>query len=171
MRRSFFRCPPNSAGGVPPSSSALPSTRFPVTSATRDRGRITTLLAFDFGERRIGVAVGQTISASARPLGVVTARAGKPDWTKLDRLIAEWAPDLLLVGLPRHLDGTEHELAARVTKFANRMRQRYRLPLQFVDERLTSYEATQRALPGEALDPYAAQVILESWLHDNGECA
>lgn len=142
-----------------------------MTSATRDRGQVTTLLAFDFGKRRIGVAVGQTLSASARPLGIVAARDGKPDWTKLDHLVAEWSPDVLLVGLPRHLDGSEHELAARVMKFANRLRNRYRLPLQLVDERLTSFEAAQRALPGEALDPYAAQVILESWLHDNGERA
>lgn len=129
------------------------------------------MLAFDYGERRIGVAVGQTISASASPVGVVAARAGKPDWQQLDRLIADWRPDALLVGLPRHLDGTEHELAARVGKFANRLRNRYRLPLHFADERLTSHEASQRAPAGEPVDAYAAQVILESWLNDIGERA
>jgi putative Holliday junction resolvase len=142
-----------------------------VTSVTRDPAPITTLLAFDYGERRIGVAVGQTISASASPLGIVAARGGRPDWEQLDRLIADWRPDALLVGLPRHLDGAEHELAARVGKFANRLRNRYRLPLQFVDERLSSHEAARRAPAGKPVDAYAAQVILESWLNDNGERA
>ena len=126
------------------------------------------LLGFDYGTKRIGVAVGQTLTGSARPLTIVRARDGKPDWEAISRLIAEWQPAALVVGLPVHMDGTEHERTARARRFGNQLAGRYNLPVHRVDERLTSYEAElelrAQGKSGEALDAVAAQLILQSWL-------
>ncbi len=128
----------------------------------------TVLLGFDYGTKRIGVAVGQTFTGSARPLTIVRARDGKPDWEAVSRLIAEWQPAALVVGLPVHMDGTEHERTARAQRFGNQLAGRYNLPVHRVDERLTSYEAElelhAQGKGGEALDAVAAQLILQSWL-------
>ncbi len=128
----------------------------------------TVLLGFDYGTKRIGVAVGQTLTGSARPLATVSARDGKPDWDAITRLIAEWQPAALVVGLPVHMDGTEHERTARARRFGNQLRGRYNLPVHSVDERLTSYEAEQelraQGKKVQDLDPLAAQLILQSWL-------
>jgi len=135
-----------------------------------------TVLGFDYGKKRIGVAVGQTVTASARPLATVTAHGDEPDWTRIDALVAEWRPEALVVGLPQHLDGREHELAAPVQAFASTLQGRYALPVHLIDERLSSHEAAQRAAgqgrrraahtraAKEEVDRLAAQVILESWL-------
>lgn len=126
------------------------------------------LLGFDYGTKRIGIAVGQTLTGSARPLTIVRARDGKPDWEAISRLIAEWQPAALVVGLPVHMDGTEHERTARARRFGNQLAGRYNLPVHRVDERLTSYDAEQalraQGKGGEALDAVAAQLILQSWL-------
>lgn len=133
----------------------------------------TVLLGFDYGTKRIGVAVGQTLTGSARPLTIVRARDGKPDWEAISRLIAEWQPTALVVGLPVHMDGTEHERTARARRFGNQLAGRYNLPVHRVDERLTSYEAEQelraQGKGGEALDAVAAQLILQSWLDTQAE--
>jgi putative pre-16S rRNA nuclease len=135
-----------------------------------------TVLGFDFGTRRIGVAVGQTLTGSARPLATLRANNAQADWTAIGLLIKEWRPAQLVVGLPIGMDGGEHELAALVQVFAEQLRQRYALPVHLIDERLSSHEAQRiavgmggRAAPNsraakEALDRIAAQVILETWL-------
>lgn len=136
------------------------------------------MLGFDYGKRRIGVAVGQTVTASARPLATVAVHDSRPEWQELDELVAAWQPWALVVGLPGHMDErtTAHELAAPVKTFAAELGNRYDLPVHLVDERLSSHEAQQRAqrqgrraAPGsrvakEELDRLAAQVILETWL-------
>lgn len=131
----------------------------------------TILLGFDYGTKRIGVAVGQTLTGSARPLTIVRARDGKPDWEAISRLITEWQPAALVVGLPVHMDGTEHERTARARRFGNQLAGRYNLPVHRVDERLTSYEAElelrAQGKGGEAPDAVAAQLILQSWLDEN----
>lgn len=133
----------------------------------------TVLLGFDYGTRRIGVAVGQTLTGAARPLTIVRARDGKPDWEAISRLIAEWQPTALVVGLPVHMDGTEHERTARARRFGNQLAGRYNLPVHRVDERLTSYaaelELRAQGKGGEALDAVAAQLILQSWLDAQAE--
>jgi putative Holliday junction resolvase len=98
-------------------------------------------LAFDFGLRRIGVAVGQTITGSAMPLDLVNAQDGAPDWVAIDRLVSEWKPDLLVVGLPYTMDGSEQEISSRARSFANDLEHRYPCPVHIVDERLSSHEA------------------------------
>jgi len=129
-----------------------------------------TLLGFDFGTRRIGIAVGQELTGTARPLTTLASRDGGPDWTAIGKLIEEWHPAALVVGIPYHMDGSEMELTRLATRFGNRLRGRYNLPVFTVDERLTSAEAEQvlradgRRFDKGAVDQLAAQLILQSWL-------
>jgi putative Holliday junction resolvase len=101
------------------------------------------LLAFDFGLRQIGVAVGNSALGTTQPLTVLRAKDGKPDWTAVAALCDEWRPDLLLVGDPLNMDGTVSELAQRARKFARRLEGRLNLPTEMVDERLTSFAVKQ----------------------------
>ncbi|MCH8498361.1 MAG: Holliday junction resolvase RuvX [Marinobacter sp.] len=129
------------------------------------------VMAFDYGLRRIGVAVGQELLGTAQPLQMLTARDGIPDWALIGRLLAEWQPDLLVVGLPLNMDGSESDMCARARKFANRLNGRFNLPIALMDERLTSYEAKgevlaqggSRDFARHGVDDRAAVLILESW--------
>jgi putative Holliday junction resolvase len=130
-----------------------------------------TLLGFDFGKKRIGVAIGQEVTGTARELAVLTSRDERPDWEGITALIAQWRPDALVVGIPVHMDGTEQELTLAARRFGNRLAGRYNLPVYPVDERLSSYEAEQSLIEqfgsrydkGD-IDKRAAQLILQSWL-------
>ncbi|UTW10554.1 Holliday junction resolvase RuvX [Marinobacterium rhizophilum] len=128
-------------------------------------------LAFDFGTSRIGVAVGQTLTATATAIAPVSARDGIPDWNQIDQIVQEWSPDALVVGIPLNMDGSISDMARRARKFANRLHERYKLPSFLMDERLSTREAKSihRAAGGgtnykkESVDGIAAQLILESW--------
>jgi putative Holliday junction resolvase len=133
------------------------------------------VLGFDFGARRIGVASGNRIVATAQPLPALTASAGKPDWTRIGALLAEWKPEALVVGLPLALDGGEQAITRGARAFAEALGQRSGLPVHLVDERHTSQEAARRFAAQRAsgsarrrdaanIDSLAAAVILESWL-------
>ena len=127
-----------------------------------------TLLGFDYGRRRIGVAVGQQLTRSATALTTVQARDGKPDWPAISRLIEEWKPDALVVGIPYHMDGTEQDMTQAARRFCRQLEGRYRLPVYPADERLTSY-IVENSLPGnkhdrQNIDPLAARLILQDWL-------
>jgi putative holliday junction resolvase len=130
-----------------------------------------TVLAFDFGEKRIGVAVGETALESARALSVIAAEDNKSRFAAIERLLAEWQPRVLVVGLPAHPDGTEHEVTRLARRFAQRLEGRYGLPVVLVDERYTSVaaESTLReqgiggAALERALDAAAAAEILRSY--------
>jgi putative holliday junction resolvase len=123
-----------------------------------------TLICFDYGEKRLGVAVGQTVTATATPLETIRVRNGTPDWNRLTEIIKQWHPTALVVGLPLNMDGTRQLITDLADKFARQLEQRYRLPVHMVDERLSTYEAKNRLQDLRNLDPVAAQVILESWL-------
>ena len=136
---------------------------------------MSCVLGFDYGARRIGVASGNRISQSARPLPVLLVNAGEPDWGRVDALLAEWRPDALVVGLPLALDGGEQAITRGARAFAEALRQRSGLSVHLVDERHTSQEAARRFATQRAagaarrrdaanLDSLAAAVILESWL-------
>jgi len=130
------------------------------------------ILAFDFGEKRIGVAVGNLETGHAHPLQTIAEESNEVRFQIIAALIAEWKPMQLVVGLPLHMDGTEHELTRLCRKFANRLNGRFDLPVSLVDERLTSIEAAQSlreaGIRGRAqkvmLDQVAAQHILQSFL-------
>jgi len=131
-----------------------------------------TLLAFDFGTKTIGVAVGQTISYSANPLTELKARDGIPNWVEIEALVQEWRPNLLLVGLPLNMDGSYSDLTRRAEKFGKRLHGRLGLQVEMVDERLSSFEAKgeiiersgSRDFKQQGVDALAAKLILDSWL-------
>lgn len=130
------------------------------------------LLGFDYGTRRIGVAVGQQLTRSATPLVTLTARDGKPDWETITRLVQEWRPDALVVGAPL-TDDEEHPVARAARRFSVQLKRRYGLPVHTVDERLSSHAAQRaaqkrgrRAGRQSAIDHLAAQVILQTWLDE-----
>lgn len=130
-----------------------------------------TLLAFDFGTRSIGVAIGQEITGTARPLTSLKAQDGVPDWQKVEKLLNEWQPALVIVGLPLNMDGTEQPLTARARKFAQRLHGRFGVKVDLHDERLSTVEARAdlferggfRALDKGSVDAASAVIILESW--------
>jgi putative Holliday junction resolvase len=130
-----------------------------------------TVLAFDFGERRIGIAVGEHLLASATPLMTIDNESNEIRFQIITKLVSEWQPRLLVVGLPLSLDGTEHEVTQLCKKFARRLNGRFNIPVMLIDERYSSVEASQRlneaGIRGRAqkemLDQVAAQTILQSY--------
>jgi putative holliday junction resolvase len=137
-------------------------------------------LGLDYGERRIGVAAGDTLTRTARPLGVVPARAGHADWPALERYVREWQPRVLIVGVPYNMDGTPTRLTDAAREFAAESGRRFALEVVTVDERLSSREAEdilrrqrasgerRRRVRAEDVDPVAACVLLEQWLRRLG---
>ena len=132
---------------------------------------VRTLLGFDFGEVRIGVAVGNTLTESAQPLTVLASVPTRERFESIGRLIAEWQPRRLLVGRPLNDDGTPHDMTARCERFADQLRGRFRLDVDLVDERYSSVEA-DAGLRGRGLDwrqrkaqvdAEAAMIILQDW--------
>jgi putative Holliday junction resolvase len=131
----------------------------------------TTVLAFDYGTQNIGVAVGQTLTHTADELPPLKAKDGIPSWDAIAKLISEWNPDLLVVGLPLNMDGSESELGVRARKFGNRLHGRFGLQVAMIDERLSTFTAKGEAMQrghrrnyGEKpVDSIAARLILESW--------
>lgn len=133
-----------------------------------------TIMAFDFGEKRIGVAVGNTVSARAEALTTIEAEGNAPRLAAVRHLVKEWQPARFVVGEPTHEDGRPHELLPLVRKFGNRLHAQFRLPVDYVNEYLSSAEAAARlaasGVRGRAqkarIDAVAAQVILQSWFDD-----
>ncbi len=123
------------------------------------------VLGFDYGLHRIGVAVGQTLTGAARPL---TTLAGR-DWNAIAKLIADWRPALLVVGVPRHADASASDTTRAALRFSRQLHGRFGLPVATIDERLSSFAARdflgRRPAPGE-LDRVAAALILESWFNE-----
>jgi putative holliday junction resolvase len=130
-----------------------------------------TVLAFDFGERRIGVALGDLALGIAHPLATIDTESNDARFAAIAAMIAEWKPAQLVVGLPAHLDGVEHDMSRLCRRFANRLHGRFGLPVELVDERLTSAEASQSLREAGVggrrqkpmLDQVAAQHILQSY--------
>ncbi|MGY3265365.1 Holliday junction resolvase RuvX [Lysobacter sp. HA35] len=136
----------------------------------------TTVLGFDVGARRIGVAVGSALGTGARPVAVVDVHASGPDWPAIDRLVREWRPDAFIVGDPMTLDGGDQPIRKRAHAFARELGRKFGKPVMLVDERSSSVEAAQRFAVERAqggkrrrdaqiLDAVAAAVIVERWLH------
>jgi putative holliday junction resolvase len=119
-----------------------------------------TLMAFDFGEKRIGVAIGNSITGGARPLAVIQEERKDARFATIEALIREWGPDRLVVGLPVYPDGAAHPFAARCQRFANQLTGRFGLPVSLEDERYTSALAPQR----DQIDAQAAAILLQGVL-------
>ncbi|MBS7456083.1 Holliday junction resolvase RuvX [Coralloluteibacterium stylophorae] len=176
MPRSCSRRRWRRAGRPRPAASASTSGALRTTPGVPDPGGAATVLAFDVGSRRIGVAIGNVLSASGRELAVVDVRAGAPDWARIETLLRDWRPDALVVGDPRLLDDESGDQPARrrARGFAREAAARSGLPVWLVDERSTSMDAARRFAAGRAagarrrsqardLDALAAVIILERW--------
>jgi putative Holliday junction resolvase len=131
---------------------------------------IQTVLGFDYGRKRIGVAIGQTLTQTANPLKILKARDGKPQWHEVEALIQEWQPQQLIVGLPLHMDGSEHQITIEARRFSRQLEGRYRLPVALQDERLSSYTIKQdlksspKSNTSGKIDNLSAQIIVQDWL-------
>lgn len=131
-----------------------------------------TVLAFDFGAKRIGVATGETLLGTAHPLTVIRAESNDDRLNAVAELVREWQPTQLVVGRPTHMDGTPHEMTRLAEKFGERLARRFNLPVAYADERLTSLDAETRLREAgrdaksakPVLDAVAAQLILQTWL-------
>ena len=131
------------------------------------------LLGFDFGTKRIGVAIGQTLTGTASALTTLTTVRQRPDWDQITRLVREWQPDALVVGHPFEMTDREAEAAEPAKRFARQLEGRYQLRVHLIDERLTSREAWTRLgieahRKRDRVDAMAAKLILETWLTDCG---
>lgn len=131
-----------------------------------------SLLAFDFGHKKIGLAFGQSISGSATPLPPLKVRNQQIDWSFIETLIAEWQPDLLLVGLPLNMDGSDSDMSRRCTRFARQLEGRFGVTCKLIDERLSSRAARERlgkpAISGRdaRVDSVAASIMIENYFND-----
>ncbi len=135
------------------------------------------LLAFDYGLRWIGCAIGQSLTGTASPLPVLKAKDGIPQWPEIDALIKEWQPQRVIVGLPLNMDGSESEMCLRARKFGNRIHGRFGVAVSFADERLSSFEAKGELLEhagsqgfkDRGVDSLSAVIILESWFRESAD--
>lgn len=136
-----------------------------------------TYLGFDFGTKKIGVAVGQTTTATASPLQTIPSVRQAPDWETIGKLIRQWQPAGLVVGVSRQQDGTDNPVTPRMVKFCRQLEGRYQLPVFQQDEMLTTYEAKQLLFDEVNVnatklwavqDQLAAQLILQTWLNNGG---
>lgn len=135
------------------------------------QNKVKIAIAFDFGMKRIGVAVGQTVTKTARPLDTIQAKNGIPNWDAIARLVKKWLPDALVVGIPLNMDGTDQPISLVAREFAQQLRVQFNLPVYEADERLTTKDARERlfqqggfkALQDGQVDRVAAQLILQNW--------
>ena len=133
------------------------------------------ILAFDFGLKHIGVAIGQEITNTAQTFFSLDAKNGEPDWSQLDPLVKEWNPKLMVVGNPLNMDGSDSEIKKNSDKFSDLINKRYNVPVELMDERLTTREAKARLKSeegsfistGKDTHQIAAQIILENWFAEN----
>jgi putative Holliday junction resolvase len=139
---------------------------------------MTTLMGFDFGLVRTGIAVGNTLTGTATPECTLQSINNKPDWARIGQLIEKWRPEQLVVGLPLYLDGTASDMTRYAEKFSRQLEGRYQLPVSTVSEQLSSLEAEQRLkqtrqrgrkqkIKKEEIDQLAAAIILESWMQQH----
>lgn len=140
---------------------------------------MSVVIAFDFGLKRTGVAVGNTLMGSATPECTLNSKDEKPDWDKITELFSEWHPTQIVVGMPTELDGSENPLKKRIERFCNQIRGRYNIPVDQENEQFTSIEAAQRLkqlrqsgrkkkVSKDEVDKIAAAIILENWMENNG---
>jgi len=140
---------------------------------TAEKGK--TFLGFDYGRRFLGVAVGQTVTRTAKPLMTLKAEKGVPQWSQVQELVHTWKPAALIVGWPLNMDGTAQFTTEEAEQFVAELSKRFQLQVYTVDERLTTVEAKARlfeqggykALDKSKIDAVSAQIILEAWMSEN----
>ena len=129
------------------------------------------IIAFDFGEKKIGVAVGQTSTNTSSPLQIIFNKDNKTNWISISSLLDEWKPDLILLGKPLNMDGSESEIMKKVDKFYKELKSIYDADIEFVDERLTTFEAREilKDEKHDNVDAHAAKILIDNWFDINKE--
>ena len=138
-----------------------------------DCSKPVTVMSFDYGTEKIGIAIGQSISSTAEPLTIIRAKDGIPNWSEIAGLTESWRPNYFVVGLPYNLDGSDSKLLQRALKFAKRLNGRFNIPTFGIDESLSSKAAAEKFKAGnpknsvrKEIDDVAAQIILETWFSE-----
>jgi putative Holliday junction resolvase len=139
---------------------------------TSPEKKITTVLGFDYGKKRIGLATGQTITSSATPNKTIAQVAGNPDWDAINNEIQQWKPQLLVVGMPYHTDGSENKMTAAAKQFCYELEKRFKLPVEYINEALSSQQAEEvlketikiNKQNKHEIDRMAAAIIVQRWL-------
>ncbi len=139
--------------------------------------KITNVLGFDYGKKRIGIATGQTITRSATPLKTITQIDGNPDWKAIETEILQWKPQLLIVGMPYHIDGSENKMTAAARQFCYELEKRFNLPVKEINEALSSQQAEEILKENikidkqnkHEIDRMAAAIIVQRWLDEQGQ--
>ena len=128
------------------------------------------ILAFDFGTKKIGVAVGQTSTFTSSPLQVISSKDNKVNWNDIIILLDEWKPELIIVGKPLNMDGTDSEIMKEVDRFFLKLKNIYDAKYEYIDERLTTFEARQILEDRNSLiDASAAKILIDNWFEQNKE--
>ena len=129
------------------------------------------IIAFDYGEKKIGVAVGQTSTNTSSPLQIIFNKDNKTNWISISSLLNEWKPGLILVGKPLNMDGSESEIMKKVDKFYKELKSIYDADIEFVDERLTTFEAREilKDEKQDNVDAHAAKILIDNWFDINKE--
>ena len=129
------------------------------------------IIAFDYGEKKIGVAVGQTSTNTSSPLQIIFNKDNNTNWTSISSLLDEWKPDLILLGKPLNMDGSESEIMKKVDKFYKELKSIYDADIEFVDERLTTFEAREilKDEKHDNVDAHAAKILIDNWFDINKE--
>ena len=129
------------------------------------------IIAFDYGEKKIGVAVGQTSTNTSSPLQIIFNEGKEINWISISSLLDEWKPDLILLGKPLNMDGSESEIMKKVDKFYKQLKSIYDADIEFVDERLTTFEARQilKDKKQDNVDAHAAKILIDNWFDINKE--
>jgi putative Holliday junction resolvase len=129
------------------------------------------IIAFDYGEKKIGVAVGQTSTNTSSPLQIIFNKDNKTNWISISSLLDEWKPDLILLGKPLNMDGSQSEIMKKVDKFYRELKSIYDADIEFVDERLTTFEAREilKDEKHDNVDAHAAKILIDNWFDINRE--
>ena len=129
------------------------------------------IIAFDYGEKKIGVAVGQTSTNTSSPLQIIFNKDNKTNWISISSLLNEWKPGLILVGKPLNMDGSDSEIMKKVDKFYKELKSIYDADIEFVDERLTTFEAREilKDEKQDNVDAHAAKILIDNWFDINKE--
>ena len=125
------------------------------------------VIGIDYGTSKIGVAVGNTQTSSSSPLEIIINTKSGINWPQLETIIQEWKPQVIIIGQPFNMDGSESEMMKEVKLFADILKERINIKIEFFDERLTSFEAKQMDTSGKPIDDLAAKIILDGWLSNN----
>ena len=127
------------------------------------------IIAFDFGTKKIGVAVGQTSTYTSSPLQIIKNKDGKVNWEEINKLINEWKPELIIVGKPLNMDGTDSEIMKKVDRFFKKLKSLHHARYEYIDERLTTFEAKQILAENKNnnIDANAAKILIENWFEIN----